>query len=216
MSKLVRDVGPPEVHDGVIARVGWESSRLVVMLPVPAMSTPELPPEFFYYPDAVADGRIERSGDPCTACGRRRGWISTALLYTASTPDDPVFCPWCIADGTAVRRFGGTFNEIDDPIDPDVAAAVTERTPSFEAWQDWSWPTHCGRPAIYRGQPTGSQLRANPEALAAFLDLLAEEVDWSHDEAFMAQFMDGLGGSQAAYRFECPACSQQLMRWDCD
>lgn len=179
------------------------------------MSTSELPPEFFYYPDAVADGRVQRSEAACTACGRSRGWISEAVLYTASELDDPVFCPWCIADGTAVSRFGGTFNELNDPVDPDVAAEVTERTPNFETWQDLWWPTHCGQPAIYRGQPTGSQLRADPAALAAFLDLLAREVDWTQDEAFLAEFIDGLGGDQTAYRFECPVCAQPVMRWDC-
>lgn len=181
------------------------------------MSTPELPPEFFYYPDAVAEGRVQRSDDACTSCGRRRGWISQAILYTARELDDPVFCPWCIADGTAVSRFGGRFNDFDDPVDPNAAAVVAERTPNFLRWQDWSWPTHCAQPAIYRGQPTGSELRADPSALAAFLDLLAEEVDWTDDEAYLAEFIDGLGeDSPTAYRFECPVCSQPVMRWDCD
>jgi uncharacterized protein CbrC (UPF0167 family) len=107
-----------------------------------------------------------RSAPPATA----RGWISDALLYSATKPGDAYFCPWCIADGAAVRLFGGSFNEVDDGVaDDEAARIVSERTPNFETWQDWYWPAHCGVPGIYRGQPSGEEIRAYPEALAALL-----------------------------------------------
>ena len=90
-------------------------------------------PNFAYYPDATADGRVHRSDKECAACRRARNWISDALLYSASKPEGAYFCPWCIADGTAVGLFGGSFNELDDGVaDDETAKVVSERTPNFE------------------------------------------------------------------------------------
>ena len=176
----------------------------------------ESPPHFTYYPDAIADGRVHRSDKVCAACRRARGWISDALLYSATKPDDAYFCPWCIADGTAVRLFPGSFNELEDgDTDAEAARIVVERTPNFETWQDWSWPTHCGDVGVYLGQPSGTELRANTKALDALLADVAQ-YEWGRDADFMREFLNGLGGSQVVYLFECPCCGEQLVRWDLD
>ena len=69
-------------------------------------------PTFRYYPDPVSDATLVASDARCSACGHARSWIATSILYSADKPDDARFCPWCIADGSAVSRFGGTFNEL--------------------------------------------------------------------------------------------------------
>jgi uncharacterized protein CbrC (UPF0167 family) len=174
------------------------------------------PPHFAYYPDAIADGRVHPSDRECAACRRARGWISDAILHSASKPEDAYFCPWCIADGTAVRLFGGSFNELDDGAADDEAARIAaERTPSFETWQDWFWPTHCGVPAVYRGQPSGDELRAYPEAFAALLADI-RQYDWGRDEKYVAEFIDGLGGGHVAYLFQCSSCGLPMVPWDAD
>ena len=172
-------------------------------------------PEFRYYADPVGDGRIARSDEVCATCERSRGWISGALLYSAESPDEARFCPWCIADGTAVARFGGTFNEIGEPIARDRAVEVCERTPNFVTWQDWAWPCHCGDAARYHGQPSGEELRANPEALESLLADL-RQYDWGRDDAYVDEFVEGLGGSVVAYRFECLECRAAIVVWDAD
>ena len=173
-------------------------------------------PVFSYYPGAVQDGRIRRSEAVCGACERPRGWISDALLYAADVPDDARFCPWCIADGAAVERFGGSFNDLEDPsADSDAAMTLEERTPNFETWQDWSWPAHCGVPSIYRGQPSGDELRANPVAQEALLNELRDS-DLARDQASLADFISGLGAGAVGYLFECAACGSAIVRWDAD
>jgi uncharacterized protein CbrC (UPF0167 family) len=153
---------------------------------------------------------------PCAACNRERGWISDALLYSEHTPDGAYFCPWCIADGKAVRRYGGSFNELAVGVaDDEVARIVCERTPSFLTWQDWAWPVHCGAPGIYRGQPSGDELRGYPEALEVLLSDL-RQYDWGRDDQYVAEFIDGLGGGHVAYLFECPSCGAPLVVWDAD
>lgn len=160
-------------------------------------------PEFRFHPGAAEDGTIVASEETCAGCDRTRGFIVSSLLYSADVPGGARFCPWCVADGTAVARFGGTFNDVEPGAAEASAAEVEQRTPSFPTWQDWDWPVHCGEPASYRGQPTAAELRADPEARAALEDF---------DDALL----DGLGGGVVAYRFACSRCGASVMRWDAD
>jgi uncharacterized protein CbrC (UPF0167 family) len=172
-------------------------------------------PTFRYYRDPVGDGTIERSGVACSACGRARGVIVTSTIYAADIPKDARFCPWCVADGTAHSRFGAFFNGVEPGADPSAAAEVRERTPGFPTWQDFDWPTHCEDVGVFLGEPSGDELRANPEALEALLSDI-RQWDWGRDEDYVNAFVDGLGGSQVVYLFECPRCGKQLVRWDQD
>jgi uncharacterized protein CbrC (UPF0167 family) len=81
--------------------------------------------------------------------------------------------------------------------------------------QDWDWPTDCNDVASYLGQPSGEKLRANPPALQALLADL-RQWDWGRDEAYVEEFVDGLGGDHVAYLFECRHCRTQLVCWDAD
>ena len=87
-------------------------------------------PSFRLYADPVGEGRVRRSDATRAACGRARGWVSDAILYTSGRSKG-VMCPWCIADGTAVRKWGGTFNEVADPLPADRLEEVCERTPGI-------------------------------------------------------------------------------------
>ena len=172
-------------------------------------------PSFAYYEDPYSDGTIERSDVECAGCGQRRGWISTCVAYGADVPDDARFCPWCIADGTAHATFGAFFNDVDGGTADDARDEVVSRTPGFVTWQDWGWPTHCGDVGVYRGQPTGQQLRANPDALSALLADL-RQWEWGRDDAYVEDFIEGLGGSAVAYLFTCRHCGIPLVTWDQD
>ena len=172
-------------------------------------------PTFRYYRDPVGDEAILPSPATCSACGRARGFVVAAPLHSAGAPDDGELCPWCVADGSATGRFGGTFNELEPGTDAETAATVQQRTPGIVTWQDWDWPTHCGDAGVYLGTPSGDELRHNEPALRALLDDVSK-YDWGRDEAYMRDFLDGLGGNQVAYLFECPRCGEQLVRWDMD
>jgi uncharacterized protein CbrC (UPF0167 family) len=175
---------------------------------------PELP-VFRYYRDPFGDGTIEQSEERCSACERRRGFIFTGVAYGSRVADDASFCPWCISDGTAHSELGASFNLVGAGASRAAQEEVEYRTPGFLTWQDWDWPTHCNDVAQYLGQPSGEELRANPPALQALLADL-RQWDWGRDEAYVDEFIDGLGGGQVAYLFECRHCQMQLVCWDQD
>jgi uncharacterized protein CbrC (UPF0167 family) len=177
--------------------------------------TPEPLPAFRYYRDPGADETIEESPVECSACGRARGFVVTSTAYGVDVPDEAQFCPWCVADGSAHRRYGVTFNEVEAGASQEATDEVAQRTPGILTWQDWDWPTHCGDVGVYLGQPTGDELRANREAYDALLADI-RRFEWGRDEDFVHDFVDGLGGGHVAYLFECPRCRKQLVRWDAD
>jgi uncharacterized protein CbrC (UPF0167 family) len=98
---------------------------------------------------------------------------------------------------------------------PEAGDEVANRTPGILTWQDWDWPAHYGDAGIYRGQPKGAELRANPAASEALKRDL-RKWEWGRDEASVEEFIDGLGMSQVAYLFECRHCGIPLVRWDQD
>jgi uncharacterized protein CbrC (UPF0167 family) len=173
------------------------------------------PPSFTYYEDPYSDGTIERSDVECSGCGRRRGLIATCLAYGADVPDEARFCPWCIADGTAHAKFGASFNQVNVDAAREAREEVEFRTPGFLTWQDWEWPTHCGDVGVYRGQPTGAELRADADALAVLRRDL-RQWEWGRDETYVEEFIDGLGGTFVAYLFTCRHCGSPLVVWDAD
>src|SRR5580692_9345664 len=78
-----------------------------------AMASAETLPVFKYHPDPVATGAFKEDRDtPCLGCSRIRGYIYTGPVFTeGSFTLDNHLCPWCIADGTAAKKFGATFND---------------------------------------------------------------------------------------------------------
>lgn len=172
-------------------------------------------PSFRYYRDPVADGALEPSGVLCAGCERRRGFIVTSTAHGRDVPEDAQFCPWCVADGTAHKRYGVTFNEVEAGASAEATAEVCARTPGVLSWQDWDWPTHCDDVGVYLGEPTGAELRGNREAYDALLADIGQW-DWGRDEEYVRDFIDGLGENRVAYLFQCPRCDKQLVRWDED
>ena len=171
-------------------------------------------PTFTYYPDPIG-GSVVESDEECAACSQCRGYISTSVLYAENVPDEARFCPWCIADGLATSRFGGTFNELAEGAPEDVRAEVEQRTPNFLTWQDWSWPVHCRDACVYLGTPRPGALREYPDAC----DGIARELrslGWG--DSHISELIDGFDpdGSAVAYLFRCRHCDRHVGVWDAD
>jgi uncharacterized protein len=102
-------------------------------------------PIFKYHRDPIQSGSIVESKKACECCGEARGCIYTGPVYCEEDLDDAI-CPWCIADGSASRKFGATF--VDEAALPDdlteaVVEEVARRTPGYNAWQGERWFSCC-------------------------------------------------------------------------
>src|SRR6516225_5625973 len=104
-------------------------------------------PSFKYFHDPLAAGSFKLDPDtPCLGCNRIRGYIYTGPVYTEKNfiLQDHL-CPWCIADGSAARQFGASFNDAGmmDGVPEAVMKEIEERTPGFESWQGAGWLSCC-------------------------------------------------------------------------
>lgn len=121
------------------------------------MTTPL--PVFTYYPGKVH--YIVASSEACVCCGQARGYLYDGTLYTAQTLEGDI-CPWCIADGSAARRYDGSFHDVyamgEAGIKPEVLDEIAYRTPGYPTWQDSQWMHHCGDACEFHGDASAEDI----------------------------------------------------------
>lgn len=172
-------------------------------------------PLFIYHPDPVATGSVEASETRCLCCGRERGYIYTAPVYAEEELDEQI-CPWCIADGSAARRFGATYTDdhplIEAGLPESIIEEVTQRTPGFHSWQAEEWKCCCNDACEYHGNACRDHLLAlDGSALEQFLSA----TKWTPEQ--WTEFVSDVyapGGSPAFYRFVCRGCNESKIAWD--
>ena len=167
-------------------------------------------PTFKYHPDPVATGSIVQLSQECASCHSIREWIYAGPVYGAFE-DQPIICPWCIADGTANRVLGVEF--VDPPgiggygdwdaVSREVVDEISLRTPSFNGWQQERWYTHCKDGAAFMGVFGASDLQTvDATAFAA----IAQESEFTGKE--LEEYMASLDKDDGptAYLFRCRSC----------
>ena len=167
-------------------------------------------PVFKYHPDPISSGSVVVSDLKCRACYQYRGFIYTGAVY--STYDlDNALCPWCIFDGTAHRLFDAEFVDPKavgdygrwDEVPDSAIEEVCFRTPSFNAWQEERWFTHCGDAAEFVAPVGAAELRhLGPSLYKA----IAEESGFLSEES--TRYMDSLDkdAGPTVYAFRCRVC----------
>ena len=165
-------------------------------------------PTFRYHPDPVGSGSIIQSENICLCCGAARGWIYTGPVYAELDLDDAI-CPWCIADGSANKKFGATF-VADCSLDE-----ICERTPGFSAWQSESWLECCGEPASFITPAGITELRKLDRSLEGVaLNHVIYEMNISGRAAIRMVESLNKDKGPTAYVFRCLRCAQYLLNVD--
>ncbi len=172
-------------------------------------------PAFRYHPDPLATGNLKPDSDtPCLSCSRIRGYIYVGSVWTEKNfiLEDHL-CPWCIADGSAAKRFGATFNDTGtlDNLSAAVREEIETRTPGYIAWQEEVWLGCCGDGAAFLGMAGAQELREQfPDAVASVKQVLRDNFDLSGEE--LKEFMDSLSteSDPTAYIFRCLHCQKYL------
>jgi uncharacterized protein CbrC (UPF0167 family) len=171
-------------------------------------------PAFRYHPDPVATGSVEASDSPCLSCNRIRGYVYVGPAYSEKFHYlSGSICPWCIADGSAAKRFGATFADsgLMDDVTPEVREEIAKRTPGYEAWQQEQWLSCCQDAAAFLGLAGAAELNARfPEAISAVKKCLA--IDYELSGAELDEFFESLrkDDQPTAYIFRCLHCNRYL------
>lgn len=177
------------------------------------MSTPL--PIFRYHPDPLASGVIEPSTTICSCCGEQRGFIYVGPVYGEHDLHDSL-CPWCIADGSAAQKFDAGFADghplVKAKIAPQIIEEVSQRTPSFNSWQQEQWYAHCNDACAYRGDASIEDVANASESTK---QAWREEFGLSEEDWELATRNYHPRGPQSFYKFVCLHCGAVLLGWDC-
>lgn len=171
-------------------------------------------PDFPYHPDPVATGSVAAAERTCVCCGRARGYLYRGPVHAEADLAGRI-CPWCVADGSAARRYDAHFigDPIGDEVPLEVLLRVDRHTPGYSAWQDPRWYFHCGDGAAFLGAVGAAELAAYPDALAF---LRGEIASWGWAVADIARYLAALhrDGQPTAYLFRCRVCGAHLAHSD--
>ncbi len=166
-------------------------------------------PVFRYHPDPIASGSVIESDEGCDCCGARRGFIYRSSVYWQGDTK-PALCPWCIADGSAHRKFDASFNDtsnLADDVVPEIADEVAHRTPGFNTWQQELWLSCCGDAAAFLEAVGYAEIREKyPELQGTLTKYFIEEFRMDDDRARRLLQKLNIEYGPTAYVFACLHC----------
>ncbi len=172
-------------------------------------------PTFRLHPNVYQLDLFAREIGTCSCCGQLRDWTYRGPFYAVHKPD--YLCPWCIADGSAARRYEGQFNDElcvegwePDPSVPSVTmdslllAEVCDRTPGYTAWQQPAWLTHCEQPCAFIAYTGYREIEKLREELAGDL----QDLPPAYVQALSAD------DNPTGYLFRCVQCGTHRLHTD--
>lgn len=174
-------------------------------------------PSFRYHPDPLASGSVVTSDKKCRCCKKARGYIYVGPVYAEDDLEDAI-CPWCIADGSANKKFDATFFDAEAVADEVPNAAmdeICERTPGYIAWQEGHWPACCGDAARFVTPAGYAELNAQlREWQGSVLNHIIYNMEISGGAA--TRLLQSLHRDKGptAYLFTCPTCSRHHVHVD--
>ena len=194
-----------------------ESEMQKPTAPKPLVLSPEEQsklPLFRYHPDPLSTGAVKQEKITCPVCKRTRAYYYDGPFY--SEEEIEKICPWCIKDGTAAYKFDGCFVDIPSESEKCDRLKLEElcyRTPSYTAWQQADWPTHCNDFCAFIAYVGWKELEERDllEELEPDINRLIEEYGTSRE-----QFAGWLrnDGDMQGYLFRCLHCRKHRLFCD--
>jgi uncharacterized protein len=182
-------------------------------------------PIFKYHPNAYKLEVFKKSKKVCQCCEHARGMIYTSSIFCEADVD--AICPWCIADGSAAKKFDGGFiqriEEVDDyftpetSLNPTIIHELSQCTPGYVSWQGSVWLTHCNDGCEFHGDLAQNELLTLPEET---LNLFKQEhaylfspKNWGTIEALNAVYCPA-SDTGSLYKFVCRHCGFIRLHFD--
>ena len=151
-------------------------------------------------------------GVTCNCCGK-----TTHIYYEGpffAVNEIEYLCPVCIANGSAAKKFDGSFQDecsVDDGVDnSDKLDELIHRTPGYCGWQQEYWRAHCGDYCAFLGNVGARELRAY-----GVMEEVLDDPMWDEEQKNLIENSVN-GGSLQCYLFQCLHCGKHLLWMDFD
>lgn len=178
-------------------------------------------PQFKYHPNAYQLDIFTQESGICSVCHQQRSIKYNLGLYSVDEPE--YICPWCIANGQAAEKYNGDFNDYcsiegvsehySEPnpmhISEQALDIITQKTPSYAAWQQEVWLVHCDEPCAFLGY-VGMK-----EIMPYFDDVKADIEQSGYDIEDIKNALSA-DGEMVGYFFECVHCGKKRLHIDCN
>lgn len=171
-------------------------------------------PSFKYHPDPLKSEVILKEQTICPVCNQEREYVYVGPFYAVDEIEG--ICPWCIADGSAAKKYDGSFQDIGTCEDVDKEEFLEElvyRTPGYCGWQQERWLSHCGDFCAFIGCVGWEEIKDIAAELKDDINKIIKKIG-----LFQVELEKALkkGGSLQGYLFKCLKCGKYRLIYDCD
>ncbi len=170
-------------------------------------------PYFKYHPEPLRTGMLEEKKGRCPICQQQTEIIYVGPFYSEKEVKN--ICPWCIKDGSAAKKYNGTFHD-SQSVENDVLRdndldELIHRTPGYNGWQQEYWLSHCGDFCSFLGYVGWEEISELKNELKDDIKQLRTKLGLTPDE--FQKFLYQAGNSQG-YLFQCLSCGKYRLTCD--
>ncbi|MDO5045214.1 CbrC family protein [Campylobacter sp.] len=169
-------------------------------------------PHFKYHPNPFKTRAFKRLETAliCECCNKPTKINHTLGIYAIKNVS--CLCPNCIRDGSAAKKFNGTFiQDAQDVSDPQKVKELFEQTPGYICWQGEYWLACCNDYCEFLGDVGTAELEDLGVADEVFAEYEAREDGYKDVRQYLTA-----GGPLAGYLFRCLHCGRYKIHVDAE
>ena len=172
-------------------------------------------PTFKYHESVKMTGILVEEDIVCECCQKGSHYKMDIVLYSEEEVED--LCPWCVADGSAAKKYNGTFIDLEgsDMIPSlEKRLELTRKNPGYPSWQENVWLAHCDDYCKYVDAVDYSVIEHLEVDLKEDFERLSKEFYYDTVEEFKEALKNN--HSMQIYLFECLTCKKPRIHVDLD
>lgn len=171
-------------------------------------------PKFKYHLDPIKSKVFIKGESICPVCNRINEYRYDLAFYAIEEVED--ICPWCIADGSAAKKYDGMFNDdtgCENVSNKEYLFELLYRTPSYAALQTEQWLSHCDDYCMFIEYVGWKEIKDIVDELKDDIERIKAKYRMSQEEFEKWLINDG---SFQGYLFRCVNCGKHRLAVDMD
>ena len=169
-------------------------------------------PIFKYNPYPIKLDVIIEKETICPVCEKKQNYVYEGSFF--SEEEVRGICPWCIADGSAAKKYNGEFQDVascDEVDEEEYLNELIYRNPGYIGWQQEYWLSHCGDFCSIIDYVGWKEIKHLENELMDDISRICKEYQMSIQDFKNTLFNKG---DFQGYLFQCNCCKQHRLHVD--